>query len=111
VKEEPVARPEEVFGTSPAYLGIFAGEVYRACILQILVEGVLGQVIVEKVSLQFDWRNIRLTSKGVSIFQSDFLDLRDCSSLESIGDGCGFSAQLHHPEFNRKVRILHVHHR
>src|SRR5262249_5968810 len=110
MNEKPVPGAEEEFGRRPAYFRIFAGEGYRAHVLQGLVEGVLCQVVVEKVLFQFNRRSIRVLGCGIAILGGKFLDVLDCRPLESIRHDGALFPELYDPEFNQKTWILPVHH-
>src|SRR4029077_9952204 len=110
VNEKPVAWPDEVLRMRPAYFRIFARKIHWARILQIVVETILSQMVIEKVLLHFNLRDIRFKSNRISILQRDFLDVLDGCPLEPIRHACDFSAELHDPEFNREVWIFSVHH-
>src|SRR5262249_52955719 len=94
----------------PAHFRIFAGEVDRTYVLQVLVESVLCQMVIEQVLLQFNRRGSPMPGCGIAILRCKSLDVFDHRSLESIRHDGALFRELYDPEFNQKTWILPVHH-
>lgn len=68
----------------PADFRVLAAKLYRARVPQVLVEGVLRQVVIEKALPRFNLLNIRPAGNRFSVLQGDFLNVVDRRFLEAV---------------------------